>query len=134
MNKAITFTSAGFIAIFAAVALNGKQVIEVALGAWLFLINISQSAPMGLSSFLLALALAIVSRPFLQRYTPTWKCPASRDFVIDFAALAIGFGVMYGQLRTLNGALLGILAGFAAPLISKGLGAGLALLRGRVSP
>jgi len=123
MNKTATFTSAGFIALFAAIALNGSKVIEVALGAWLFLLNLSETAPLGLSSFLLALSLAIVSRPFLLRYVPAWRCPASRDFVIDSAALAIGFGVMFGQLRTLDGALLGILAGFAAPLLAKGLAA-----------
>ena len=77
----------------------------------------------------LALALGVVSRPFLLRYLPAMPCRASRDFVIDASALVIGFGVMFGQLRTLSGALLGLLAGFAAPLVARGIAAVLGIRR-----
>lgn len=120
-RKGWTITSASLIAVIGALALNGGKLIEVATGVWLFLLKLSDTAPLGLSSFLLALSLSVVSRPFLLRYLPAMPCRASRDFLIDLAALLIGFGVMFGQLRTLDGALLGLLAGFAAPLVARGL-------------
>jgi hypothetical protein len=122
-KKGWTITSAGLVALLTAVAMNGDKVLQVVVGTWLFLLKLSETAPLGLSSFLLALALAITSRPFLLRYLPPMPCRQSRDFVVDLIALAIGFGVMFAQLRTLDGALLGILAGFAAPLLAKGIGA-----------
>ncbi len=127
--KGWTITSATAIAILGAIAMNGGKLVEVATGAWLFLLKLSETAPMGLSSFLLALALGVASRPFLLHYLPPMPCKASRDFVIDASALVIGCGVMFGQLRTLNGLLLGLLAGFAAPLIAKALGALFGLTR-----
>lgn len=121
--KGWKITSTAVIAVLGAVALNGGKPVEVATGAWLFLLNLSKTAPLGLSSFLLALALAVASRPFLLRYLPAMPCHASREFVIDTVALLTGFAVMFGQLRTLNGALLGLLAGFAAPLVARGIAA-----------
>jgi len=126
-KKGWTITSAGLVALLTAVAMNGDKVLQVIIGTWLFLLKLSETAPLGLSSFLLALALAITSRPFLLRYLPPMPCHQSRDFVVDLIALAIGFGVMFAQLRTLDGALLGILAGFAAPLLAKGIGALIAM-------
>ncbi len=129
MNRTSTITAAGFAAVLAAIALNGARILEVASGAWLFLLNLSATAPLGLVSFLLALALGVASRPFFLHYLPPMPCKASRDFVIDASALVIGVGVMFAQLRTLNGLLLGLLAGFAAPLIAKALGALFGLTR-----
>jgi hypothetical protein len=128
-RKGWTITTASVVAILGALALNGGKLVEVATGAWLFLLKLSATAPLGLSSFLLALALGVASRPFLLHYLPPMPCKASRDFVIDASALVIGCGVMFGQLRTLNGLLLGLLAGFAAPLLAKGLGALLGMTR-----
>ncbi len=129
MNRTNTITTAGVIALLGAIALNGSKLLEVATGGWLFLLNLSSTAPMGLVSFLLALGVGIASRPFLLHYLPPMPCKASRDFVIDVFALALGVGVMFAQLRTLNGLLLGLLAGFAAPLVAKGLGALFGLTR-----
>lgn len=128
-RKGWTITTAGVVAILGALALNGGKLVEVATGAWLFLLKLSATAPLGLSSFLLALSLGVASRPFLLHYLPPMPCKASRDFVIDASALVIGCGVMFAQLRTLNGLLLGLLAGFAAPLIAKALGALFGLTR-----
>lgn len=124
MNKTgWTITWAGIAAALTLLATNGAALLEVITGVWLFLVKLSDTAPLGLASFLLALGLGVASRPFLLRYMPPMPCRQSRDFVIDTAALVIGVGVMFAQLRTLNGALLGLLAGFAAPLVARGIAA-----------
>lgn len=123
-------TMATVVAVVGLIAANGDKLLEVATGAVLFLGALSESAPWGTWSFLLALGLGVLSRPYLVRYVP--PCPAQpvrREFVIDAIAWLIGVGVMYGQLRTLNGALLGLLAGFAAPMLAKALGVLLGLSR-----
>lgn len=125
-----TLTLSTFVAVVTLIAANGSKLLEVGNGAWLFLRTLSETAPLGLWSFLIALGLGVLSRPYLVRYMP--PCPAQpvrREFVIDAVAWLIGVGVMYGQLRTLNGALLGLLAGFAAPMVAKGLGVLLGLRR-----
>ena len=118
-----TITGAGIVTVLAGLALHGGKLLEVAKGSWLFLLALSDTAPLGLASFLLALALGVLSRPFLLRYLPAMPCHSSREFVIDASALLTGVLVMYLQLRTLNGALLGLLAGFAAPLVARCLAA-----------
>lgn len=135
MNRTgLTITWAGVGAALALIAANGAQLLELVTGVWLFLVKLSDTAPLGLASFALALALGILSRPFLVRYLPAMPCHVSREFLIDASALLIGVGVMFGQLRTLNGLLLGLLAGFAAPLVARGIGAAwsLAFRRERV--
>lgn len=122
MNKGSTITWTTIAAAVTLLAANGGKLLELGKGAWLFLISLSQTAPLGLASFALALGLGVVSRPFLLRYLPAAPCHASRDFVIDMLAVLTGIAVMVVQLRTLNGFLLGLLAGFAAPLVAKGLG------------
>lgn len=122
-SKGWTITSTGIIAVLGAIALNGAKLLEFADGTRLFLLKLSATAPLGVVSFLLALALGVLSRPFLLRYLPAMPCHASREFVIDSLALVTGVVVMVAQLRTLNGVLLGLLAGFAAPLVARGLGA-----------
>lgn len=132
-KKGWTITWAGIGAALALIAANAGKLLEAATGSWLFLLKLSETAPLGLSSFLLALALGVASRPFLLRYMPTMPCHVSRDFLIDSAALVIGFAVMFGQLRTLNGALLGLLAGFAAPLVARGIATVWTLRQGQAS-
>lgn len=129
MTRGWTVTWAGIAAAVTLLAANGAKVIEFITGAWLFLLKLSDTAPLGLTSFVLALALAVASRPFLLRYLPAMLCHASREFVIDSAALLTGVAVMVLQLRTLNGVLLGLLAGFAAPLVARGIAALLGLKR-----
>jgi hypothetical protein len=107
--------------LFVLVATHGAAFFEVMQGAFAFLVTLAKDAPMGLSSFLLALALATASQPFLRHAVKTLRWPWVSDFLFEVAALVIGFGVMWGQLRTLSGALLGILAGLLAPLLFKAI-------------
>lgn len=104
-------------------ATNGAALAEALTSLWLVMLRFSDSAPLGLSSFLLALTMAVVSQPFLRRWTPDLKCPLSRDFLIEAAALVIALAVMLAQVRDLFGWMLGLLAGFMAPLVFKGLAA-----------
>lgn len=111
------------LAIFVAFATNGKAASDGLLGLWAVLLAFTKDAPLGVASFFLALALAVFSQPYLQKWLPDLKCHLSREFIIESAALAIGFGVMLAQLRTLQGALAGILAGLLAPYLHKGIAA-----------
>lgn len=116
--------SAAWSAVFGVVylfAAHGKAFFEAMHAGWLFFVKVTSDAPLGLSSFLLALALATASQPFLTRWMPALKCPLSREFLIESAALVIGLGVMWAQLRTLPALMLGTLAGLLAPYLHKGL-------------
>ena len=113
--------------LFVLFATHGAQFFDAANAAWLFLLKLSEGAPLGLSSFLLAITLGSVSQPFLRHWLPAMPCKMSREFVAEFAALVIGVVVMWEQTHTLNGLLLGLLAGFASPLVYKGIAAACAL-------
>jgi hypothetical protein len=102
-------------------ATHGPALIGVTGDAWALLLRVVAEAPAGLWSFGLALALAVVAQPWLRGALPVMRCELSREFLIESAALAIGFGVMWLQKPTLTGALLGGLAGLAAPYVQKGL-------------
>ena len=115
-----TITSASIIAVLGAIALNGTKLLEVINGLWLFLGKLTASAPMGMWSFSLALALGLLARPMLQKYLPPCsEHPTRREGAIDLSGIIIGFVVMYAQLPTFYGVLLGILIGLLAPQMAK---------------
>lgn len=119
-RKGWTITTASVIAVLGAIALNGAKLLEVMNGLWLFLGKLTDTAPMGLWSFTLALALGLLARPALQKYLP--PCPdhlTRREGAIDLSGIVIGFVVMYAQLPTFYGVLLGILVGLLAPQVAK---------------
>lgn len=132
MNKwlqgTLGISAAGLLVLLAS---NGKALVDVALGVWLFLLKLCDTAPMGLASFALAFAIAVFSQPFVHRALRELHCEASREFLSMCGGLAVGMIVMLLQLPTTKGALLGILAGLLAPLAWKGIDAlaGLALNR-----
>ena len=109
-------------------AAHGKAFFDSMHAGWLFFVDVTKEAPLGLAAFLLALALASASQPFLHRWLPTLRCPLSREFLIESAALVIGVAVMWAQLRTLPALMLGTLAGFMAPYVHKGIHVGITLI------
>ena len=135
-RKGWTITWAGIAAAVTLLATNGTTLLEVAKGTWLFLVTLSDTAPLGLTSFLLAVSLAMLVRPMLKKYlpplpeNPSQRDVTRRDAAVDFPAVVLGALVMFLQLRTLNGALLGIMAGLLAPQLAKLI----AVLWGAVRP
>lgn len=125
LKSTIGISGAG---LFALVALHGAKVAEALHGFSLFLFKLVEDAPLGVSSFALAVALAVATQPFLRKWLPVMPCRQSREFVIESAALAVGFGVMFGQMPTLLGALLGVLAGLLSPYLQKGVAAVVGLI------
>ena len=123
MNTAVKSTLiATLLVLFTTFAANGKEFIDAATAAWLFLLRLADDAPLGLVSFLLAVSLAAAAQPFVRRYLVV-RCEHSRDFIADSAALVIGVAVMWAQLRSLDALLLGLLAGFMAPWVYRGIAA-----------
>ncbi|PZQ30381.1 MAG: hypothetical protein DI562_07215 [Stenotrophomonas acidaminiphila] len=130
MNKLITSTfGVSLAALLVLLAANGRGLAEAITGLWQVMLRFSDTAPMGLVSFLFSLALAVASQPFLRKWMPSLKCPLSREFLIETAALAIALIAQLLQVSDLKGWMLGLLAGFMAPYVFKGLAAlsGLAL-------
>jgi hypothetical protein len=109
------------ILILGAIATNLKPLAEGGMALWLVLVAFTKEAPLGVSSFFLALGLGVFSRYFLQKYLPPLKCPVSSDFLLDTLAIAIGAGIMFGQLHSFTGALAGILAGLLVPYLARGI-------------
>lgn len=118
LKSAIGSVLFGVVYLFAA---HGKAFFEAMQAGWLLVLRLASDAPLGLTSFLLAVALATASHAFLVRWLPTLRCPLSREFLIESAALAVGVGVMWVQMPTLPSLMLGTLAGLVAPYLYKGV-------------
>lgn len=120
----ITITT--LLAIVAAVGANLKGIAEGINGLWLVLLAFSEKAPLGLTSFLLALALAMLVLPpwrfIVRRHFAAIEADAElRRFIAGSIALFVGTATMFAQLHSLQGLLTGILAGLLAPWLLQGL-------------
>jgi hypothetical protein len=131
IKSTIGVSLAGFVVLLAT---YGKQLAESINALWILTLEASKSAPMGLVSFMIALGLATLSRWFLRKWVPDLKCPLSRDFIIDAAALVMGVTVVWLQMQggdaldRLNALWIGLAAGLFAPLLYNGLAAVFGLL------
>lgn len=122
MNKWLQSTiGISFAGLIVLLANSGKGFIDSLWAAFLFLQKISDHAVLGIGSFILACLMAVLFQAFIHRYTKELPCPRSGDFCLGLVSLFIGTSVMWIQLHTLNGLLLGILAGFASPFLYQGL-------------
>lgn len=108
-------------AAFVLFAQYGKPFFVALDGAFRFLFKLADQAPLGVSSFVLALALAVGVQPLLFTAFKQMRCPESQEFAVMALALVVAVAVMWVQLHTLQGLLLGLLAGFAAPHVYKGI-------------
>lgn len=129
MNKTGTITVGAVVALLGAIGANATPIVEAIKAAWSFFGEAMAGAPLGTGSFLLSLVLAVVSQPFLKKWVPHLKCPLSRDFIIESAALVIATVTLWAQMQGLGAVqrlyalILGLIAGFCAPYVHKGIAA-----------
>jgi hypothetical protein len=123
----------GFGGLFVLLAANGEKFWQAAEGAVRFMVLLADKAPFGVGSFALALALGALAQAFLAPFVRL-KCPASVQLVLMVIGFAFGCGAMVAQLPTLNGVLLGLMAGFAAPFFYQLLAAAFGLALRATSP
>ncbi len=142
IKSGIGVSVAGLIVLLAT---HGTQLAEALLALWLLMIQMTDSAPLGLASFFVAVSLATLSRWFLCKWVPQVEGePRARDFLIDCAAVVIGTTVAMVQMWSggpqarLSALWLGIGAGLVAPLLYNGLSTlaslGARALRSEVKP
>lgn len=98
-------------------------------GVWLFLVNLTQTAPVGVWTFLIAAIFPACAGPYLRRGLPATWHPKSRDFIVETVALFAGIGLAWLPWQTLNGLLVGIMAGFMSPYLTLGWQAAAGMLR-----
>lgn len=98
-----------------------ESALQALDGAWKFLILITQTAPAGVWSFVIAAVFPAIALPWLKKGTPKNWHPASRDFILETIALVAGIALAWLPWQTLQGLLVGIMAGFASPYLCKGV-------------
>lgn len=117
-------TKAGWLTAVAAlvtlIATNGPALVEALHAAWLFMLALSKDAPLGLSSFLLAVTLSVAVQLTVRRHWPQTHL-ATRALAIDAIGIVVAFLAVWLQMRTSFGMLLALLAGFMAPTVSRGV-------------
>lgn len=121
MNDKIKNSVWGLFAIaFVGWATHGTKVVEALHAAWLFLIGLSEEAPLGLTSFVIAVVISVLVQLFLRKnWRPKAATSAGYSTRVDSIGVAIGVLVMWLLLPTTRGMLLGIMAGFASPWVSR---------------
>lgn len=109
------------VGVFVLFAQYGAPFITALDGAFRFLFKLAADAPLGVTSFALAMGLAVGVQPLLYAAFKQMRRHESQEFVVMALALVVAVAAMWIQLRTLQGLLLGLLAGFAAPHAYKGI-------------
>ncbi|MGH8028049.1 MAG: hypothetical protein ACREO0_15120 [Pseudoxanthomonas sp.] len=135
MNEKLKWlTGSSFVGLIAVFAIYGKQLVEAFAAFLLFLGSLSSSLPGGLNSFFLSWAIAGLFYSFVRRWL-TCQHGARREFLSQLFSLLVGIGITLGQQYIASAEdpggptagvlfqafLLGLIAGFGAPLAVQGL-------------
>lgn len=104
------------------------QMLQNIEAVWLFLLRLTETAPIGVWSFLIAVILPACFAPYLRRALPPAWHPKSRDFIVETAALIAGIALAWLPWQTLSGLLVGIMGGFMSPYITLAWQAGTGLM------
>lgn len=119
-NKTTTGISwATAIAVLAALAAHSGKIVEAMRGLWLLMVDWTSKSPLGLGSFFLALGMCILVSSFLDYWLARIRCPDSRQFVAAIAGISSALGVMWIQMASLQGLMLGVMAGLAGDLLFR---------------
>ena len=94
--------------------------IENVEAAYKFLVLITRDSPIGLWSAAAALVISPTLGHALRRYFPKRRRRVTCDFIVESAILCASVLVAWLPWQTLNGLLIGVICGFAAPYFWKG--------------
>jgi hypothetical protein len=97
-----------------------ETALQALMGAWKFLLLLTDTAPIGVWSFVIAAVFPAVFLPYLKRGAPPAWHAESRDFILQTIAIGAGIALAWLPWQTLQGFLTGIMAGFMSPYLSKG--------------
>ncbi len=121
------------------VATHGEAFLAALMGFPRLVAAWSAQMPFGAASFLLALALSAASCAFTLRWLPVCRNDASKHFVAETLAIVVAVAVSILQQPDnqpadfLTSLWLGLLAGFSAPWMVRGLRAALTGLEGKTA-
>lgn len=120
MSAPKTAVGASLTAVVVLIAVNGSAFFASLSAGWEFASRVLQQMPLGLSSFLLGMAVGVATMGFLRRFIPESKTKRQdlmhfRLALIELISMAAAYMVVWVQNQTLLG---GILAVFAALLVS----------------
>jgi hypothetical protein len=117
------------IAILAAVAASGEKAVGTVKAGYLVLQSMGKDLPVGVYSVLLGLAVGLGLLWNLRRAIPEPMGPARRGsmhmrvLLVDMLAQLATVAAIWLQLRSLNGALIGLAAALLVPWLYRGFAA-----------
>lgn len=94
--------------------------IENVEAAYQFLVIITRDSPIGLWSATAAMIVSPALGHVLRQYFPRRRRRVACDFLVETVVLASAILVAWLPWQTLNGLLVGLVCGFAAPYFWKG--------------
>lgn len=109
------------------VATHGQAFFEAMVGLPRLIAAWSSEMPLGAGSFLLSIALAAGACAFTLRWLPACRNDASKHFIAETVSIVVAVAVSILQqpgtrsANFLTSLWLGLLAGFAAPWMVRGI-------------
>lgn len=130
MNEKLKWlTGSSLVGLIAVFSIYGKGLVDVLTAFPALVAAFASNLPGGLKSYFLSLAIAGLFYSFVRRWL-TCQHGARREFFSQLFALLLGVGVTIAQQHVtgkvaasdlLQALLIGVLAGFSAPLTVQGL-------------